>query len=109
MYKVARNPALTLVGVAGIDPASEGLARARELGYATSDAGVEAFLAEHPDVEAVFDATSAHAHVEHAPVLARHGVRCIDLTPAALGPPVVPDVNLDERIDAPDVNLVTCG
>jgi acetaldehyde dehydrogenase (acetylating) len=109
MHKVMRNPALTLVGVAGIDPSSEGLARARDLGYATSDAGVEAFLDQRPDVDVAFDATSAHAHVEHAQALAARGVRCIDLTPAALGPAVVPDVNLDERIDAPDVNLVTCG
>ena len=109
IYKVMRNPALSLVGVAGIDPSSEGLARARELGLATSDAGVEVFLDEHPDVEVAFDATSAHSHVEHAGTLAGRGIRCIDLTPAALGPAVVPDVNLDEHLDAPDVNLVTCG
>src|SRR6476646_6582287 len=87
MYKVIRNPALELAGVAGADPSSEGLARARALGVATS----------------------AHAHVEHAPLLASRGIRCIDLTPAALGPAVVPDVNLDEHLDAPDANLVTCG
>jgi acetaldehyde dehydrogenase len=109
MYKVARNPALTLVGMAGIDPASEGLARARALGVATGDGGAEPFLDDHPEVELVFDATSAHAHLAHAPALAARAVRCIDLTPAALGPAVVPDVNLDEHLDAPDVNLVTCG
>ena len=109
MAKVVRNPALTLVGVAGIDPASDGLARAREMGFAVGDEGVERFLDEHPDVDVVFDATSAHAHVEHAPALAERGVRSIDLTPAALGPAVVPDVNLDDHLDAPDVNLITCG
>jgi len=109
MYKVMRNPSLTLIGVAGIDPSSEGLARARDLGLATTTEGAEAFLDAHPDVEVVFDATSAHAHVEHAPVLAARGIRCIDLTPAALGPAVVPDVNLDDHLDAADVNLVTCG
>jgi len=93
----------------GIDPASEGLARARARGFATGADGVERFLDDHPDLDLVFDATSAHAHAEHAPVLAARGVRCIDLTPAALGPAVVPDVNLDEHLDAPDVNLVTCG
>jgi acetaldehyde dehydrogenase len=109
MYKVLRNDALALVGVAGIDPSSDGLARARVLGIATSDRGIQAFLDEHPAVDVALDATSAHAHVEHAPLLAARRVRCIDLTPAALGPAVVPDVNLDENLDAPDINLVTCG
>jgi acetaldehyde dehydrogenase (acetylating) len=109
MYKVLRNPAFELAGVAGADPASEGLARARALGIATSDRGAGSFLDEHPDVAVAFDATSAHAHVQHAPLLAARGVRCIDLTPAALGPAVVPDVNLDENLGAPDTNLVTCG
>jgi acetaldehyde dehydrogenase len=109
MYKVLRNDALSLVGVAGIDPSSDGLARARVLGIATSDRGIEAFLDEHPAVDVALDATSAHAHVEHAPLLAARRVRCIDLTPAALGPAVVPEVNLDDNLDAPDINLVTCG
>ena len=109
MYKVLRNHELTLVGVAGIDPASDGLARARTLGVATSDRGIEAFLDEHPAVEVALDATSAHAHVEHAPMLAARRVRSIDLTPAALGPAVVPEVNLEENLDAPDISLITCG
>ena len=109
MYKVLRNPAFELAGVAGVDPSSEGLARARALGIAASDRGAGPFLDEHPDVAVAFDATSAHAHVQHAPLLAARGVRCIDLTPAALGPAVVPDVNLDENLGAPDTNLVTCG
>jgi acetaldehyde dehydrogenase len=97
------------MGVAGIDPSSDGLARARVLGIATSDCGIEALLDEHPAVDVAFDATSAHAHVQHAPLLAARGVRCIDLTPAALGPAVVPEVNLEENLGAADVNLVTCG
>jgi acetaldehyde dehydrogenase len=109
MYKVLHNDALTLVGVAGIDPSSDGLARARVLGIATSDRGIEALLDEHPAVDVAFDATSAHAHVQHAPLLAARGMRCIDLTPAALGPAVVPEVNLEENLGAADVNLVTCG
>src|SRR5260370_33668081 len=109
MYKVLRNSALELVGVAGIDPSSEGLARARSLGVDASDRGVAAFLDDHPDVMMAFDATSASAHVEHAALLAARGIRCVDLTPAALGPAVVPDVDLDEHLDAPEVNLVTCG
>jgi acetaldehyde dehydrogenase len=109
MYKVLRNDALALAGVAGIDPSSDGLARARALGIATSDRGIEAFLDENPAVAVALDATSAHAHVEYAPLLAARRVRCIDLTPAALGPAVVPEVNLEENLDSPDVNLVTCG
>jgi acetaldehyde dehydrogenase len=109
MYKVLRNKTLDLVGIAGIDPSSDGLARARSLGVATCERGIEAFLDEHPEAEVALDATSAHAHLEHAPLLAERSVRCIDLTPAAIGPSVVPLVNLDENLDAPDVNLVTCG
>jgi len=109
MYKILRNSAFDVVGVAGVDPASDGLARARALGIATSDRGIEAFLDEHPGAEVAFDASSAHAHTEHAPVLAARGIRCIDLTPSALGPAVVPEVNLDEHLDAADTNLVTCG
>jgi acetaldehyde dehydrogenase len=109
MYKVLRNHELTLVGVAGIDPTSDGLARARTLGIATSDRGIEAFLDEHPAVDVALDATSANVHVEHAPLLAARRVRCIDLTPAALGPAVVPEVNLEENLDAPDISLITCG
>jgi acetaldehyde dehydrogenase len=109
MYKVLRNRALNLVGIAGIDPSSDGLARARSLGLATCDRGIEAFLNEHSEVAVALDATSAHAHVDHAPLLAARNLRCIDLTPAALGPAVVPEVNLEENLDAPDINLVTCG
>jgi len=109
MYKVLRNKSFELLGLAGVDPASDGLARARALGMATSDRGIEHFLEEHPGAELAFDASSARAHAEHAPLLAAQGVRCIDLTPAALGPAVVPDVNLDQHLDAEDANLVTCG
>ena len=109
MYKVARNAALELVAVIGIDPDSEGLARARGLGCWTTDGGLVAYLADGPPAGMVFEATSAHAHLEHAPKLAERGIRCIDLTPAAIGPAVVPDVNLDANLSAADVNLVTCG
>jgi acetaldehyde dehydrogenase len=109
MYKVLRNPVLELAGVAGVDSSSDGLARARSLGVDATDRGAESFLDSHPQVTVVFDATSAHAHVLNAPMLSARGIRCIDLTPAALGPAVVPDVNLDEHLDASDVNLITCG
>jgi acetaldehyde dehydrogenase len=109
MHKVERNRALVLIGVAGIDSGSEGLALARARGIATGSDGAERFLDDHPGIDVVFDATSALAHAEHASALAARGVRSIDLTPAALGPAVVPDVNLDEHVGALDVNLVTCG
>jgi acetaldehyde dehydrogenase (acetylating) len=109
MVKLRRTPSLTLVAMVGIDPASDGLARARALGVPATDAGLERWLATDPDVDVVVEATSAAAHAEHAPRLAARGIRCIDLTPAALGPAVVPDVGLDRHLDAPDVSLVTCG
>jgi acetaldehyde dehydrogenase (acetylating) len=109
VHKVGRSPQLELAAVVGVDPASAGLARARDRGAWTTDGGLEAFLAYGPQVDLVFDATSAQSHGAHAPRLAEAGIRCVDLTPAALGPAVVPDVNLDEHRDALEVNLVTCG
>jgi len=107
--KVRRSEALELVGVAGIDPDSEGLARAARAGVTTTHAGLADLLARCPGIELAFDATSARAHAGHARLLAAHGIRSIDLTPAALGPAVVPSVNLGAHADAPDVNLITCG
>ncbi|KUL45999.1 acetaldehyde dehydrogenase (acetylating) [Streptomyces sp. NRRL F-4489] len=97
--------------LAGIDPDSDGLARARRLGIATTAGGIDGLLAmdEFAEVELVFDATSARAHHHHDAVLRRHGRRVVDLTPAALGPYVVPPVNLGAHLDAPNVNMVTCG
>ncbi|UGT63097.1 acetaldehyde dehydrogenase (acetylating) [Nocardia asteroides] len=95
----------------GIDPESDGLARARRLGVATVDSGVQGLI-EHPlfdEIQIVFDSTSAKAHLANVEALRPYGKRIIDLTPAAVGPFVVPTVNLDEHIDAPIVNMVTCG
>lgn len=109
MYKLLRQPGpMELALVAGIDPASEGLARARQLGIATSANGIEAILAD-PEIWIVFDATSAKAHVRHAKLLRESGRIAIDLTPAARGPYVVPPVNLGEHLRAANVNLITCG
>lgn len=108
MYKIRRNPLFDLRLVAGIDPASEGLARARELGYGTSDGGVEAVL-EAADVRIVFEATSARAHMLNAPRYKDAGMLAIDLTPAKVGPSVVPCVNMTGRIDVPNVNLISCA
>jgi len=109
MFKLLREPGrLKLALFAGIDPASEGLARARSLGVSVSDGGIDAVL-EAKDISIVFDATSAKAHVRHAPALAAAGRVAIDLTPAARGPYVVPSANLRAHLNAPNVNLITCG
>jgi acetaldehyde dehydrogenase len=109
MAKVGRSDALELVGMAGIDPDSPGLARASEAGVTTSSVGLEDLLSQVEDVDLAFDATSAYAHAEHAKLLAARRILSVDLTPAALGPAVIPAVNLDSHREAPDVNLVTCG
>ena len=109
MYKILKHAAhMELVLVAGIDPQSEGLARARSLGIETSTDGIRAVLA-HPEVRIVFDATSARAHLRHARALREAGKVAVDLTPAAVGPYVVPPVNFGQHLDAPNVNLITCG
>ncbi len=109
MLKILRQPdALDLVLMAGIDPNSAGLARARDLGVPGSPEGIEAVLAD-PEIGLVFDATSAYAHRETAPQLEEAGKRVIDLTPAAIGPYIVPLVNQSAHADATNVNLITCG
>ena len=109
MYKLLKQPGrMELVLLAGIDPASEGLARARSLGITASAEGINAVL-DNPDIKIVFDATSAKAHVRHARALRAAGRIAIDLTPAARGPYVVPPANLAEYIDQVNVNMVTCG
>jgi acetaldehyde dehydrogenase len=109
MFKLERSPHLDLVALIGIDPESDGLARARERGYEAPANGID-WVRENPDaVKMVFDATSAYAHVRHAKVLDELGIRAVDLTPAARGPKVIAAVNLEEHLDAPNVNMVTCG
>jgi acetaldehyde dehydrogenase len=109
MVKLARHPAVDLVGVAGVDPSSDGLARARAMGFTATDEGLEDLLDRELGIELVFDATSAAAHAPHVELLVQRGIRSVDLTPAALGPAVVPGVNLHEYREAADVSLVTCG
>ncbi|MFC8428146.1 acetaldehyde dehydrogenase (acetylating) [Streptomyces sp. NPDC057253] len=112
MIKILRlSDSLEIAAMVGIDPDSDGLARARRLKVATTHEGVDGLvkLDEFADVEIVFDATSAGAHRRHDEVLRSLGRRVVDLTPAALGPYVVPPVNGDAHLDAPNVNMVTCG
>jgi acetaldehyde dehydrogenase len=109
MFKILREPgSMELALLAGIEPQSEGLARARSLGIPASHEGIQAIL-EDPEIRIVFDATSAHAHIRHAKLLREAGRIAIDLTPAARGPYVIPPVNLGEHINEPNVNLITCG
>jgi acetaldehyde dehydrogenase len=102
---------LKVVALVGIDPQSDGLRRARDMGIATTSDGVDGLvkMPEFSDVEIVFDATSAGAHLAHDPILRAHGKRVVDLTPAAVGPYVIPTVNGHEHLNAPNVNMVTCG
>lgn len=112
MVKILRHGRHLRMGAfVGIDPESDGLKRAARMGVATVSDGIDGLLA-HPDfgdIRFVFDATSAGAHARHEALLRPHGVRVIDLTPAAIGPFVVPAVNLDQHLDAPNINMVTCG
>jgi acetaldehyde dehydrogenase len=112
MMKMLKYPEeLELLAVVGIDPASEGLAMARERGVATTHEGIEGLrkLPEYARVEIVFDATSAYAHARHDEALRADGKLVIDLTPAAIGPFIVPAVNMDALLAAGNVNMVTCG
>ncbi|MGN6730722.1 MAG: acetaldehyde dehydrogenase (acetylating) [Candidatus Binatia bacterium] len=109
MYKLKRSSVLRRVLMAGIVADSEGLARARQEGLATTSDGIQGLLQQKETFEIVFDATTASAHKQHAPLLSNAGKIAIDLTPAAVGPYVIPLVNLDEHIGAMNVNLVSCG
>jgi len=109
MFKILREPGhMSLAMVSGVDPESEGLARARSLGVPASHDGIQPIL-DDPDIRIVFDATSARAHVRHAKLLKEAGRVAVDLTPAARGPYVIPPVNLGAHLDQSNVNLITCG
>lgn len=109
MKKIMRSSNLELVAVIGIDPESDGLRKAREAGFQTFHTGLDGFLDAGVKVDAVFDATSAYTHIKHAEQLRARNIRAIDLTPAAIGPLIVPTVNLHAHPNADNVNMVTCG
>lgn len=112
MIKILRyGKGLEMGAMVGIDPASDGLARAERLGVPVTADGIDGLLnmAAFKDIRIVFDATSAGAHAKHRELLTPHGIRLVDLTPAALGPYVIPAINLDDELDAEDINMVTCG
>lgn len=112
MIKVLRTSKnLEMGAMVGIDPASDGLARAARFGVPTTADGVGGLvtLPEFEEIEIIFDATSAKAHEHNSAVLSPYHKRLVDLTPAAIGPYVVPAVNLEEHLDAPNLNMVTCG
>ncbi len=112
MIKALRTSKILEMGaLVGIDPDSDGLARAARLGVATTHGGIDAFvqMPEFAEIQIVFDATSAKAHKRHNELLQAHGKKVIDLTPASIGPYVVPVVNMGDNFDAPNLSMVSCG
>lgn len=111
MYKLKRSPVLEPVWMVGIDPESEGLSRARDMGLKTTADGVDGVLPHlaADGVQIAFDATSAYVHKENSDKMNAHGVFMVDLTPAAIGPLCVPPVNLDELAETMNVNMISCA
>lgn len=112
LYKLKRSTVLEPVWMVGIDPASEGLARAKKMGLKTTASGVDGLVPHMAEdhVQIAFDATSASAHAKNSREIIAHGAMMIDLTPAAIGPYCIPPVNMDKHLDKElNVNMVTCG
>jgi acetaldehyde dehydrogenase len=112
MIKIMRlSKTLEMGAFVGIDPESDGLKRAARMGVPITAGGIDGLVAmpKFKDIKVVFDATSAATHKKHNQILQSHGKRVIDLTPAAIGPYTIPPVNGEANLDAPNVNMVTCG